>query len=118
MARFSNIETGPGELAALCDEIVALAAELDCRVEGPVLDVKDRQSLERAAIALATENALPLAQTVAELMEAQIVSIDQVIIDGCKWNQDPETRAAQPDIRSLTCTAEVTVRYIFAVPSR
>lgn len=116
MSRFSNRETGPALFATLCDNMVLVAEALESQVEGPLLAVRDRQAVEQAAAALATENALPLAQAVAELMNAQITAVDHVAIEQCTWNADPDTKATLPDMRRITCTARVRVTYAFSAP--
>ena len=114
MTRFSNRETGPELFATLCDDMVAMARHLECDLEGPVLTVRSPEAVEQAAVALATENALPTAASVAELMNAHIISVDHVAVGECVWNDDPEARATLPDIRRLTCRARVKVRYVFS----
>jgi len=114
MNPFSNRETGPEQFAGLCDKMAALAEALECYIEGPMLGVQDPGAVEQDATALATENALPVAQATAELMNAQISAVEHVIIEACAWNAAPDTRAPLPDVRRLTCTARVHVTYAFS----
>ncbi len=114
MNPFNNRETGPEMFAAVCDKMAALAPTLECFVEGPILGVQDPSAVEQAAVGLATENALPLAQAIAELMNSQIVAVDHVIVEECVWNADPDTKATLPDMRRITCTARVRVTYAFS----
>lgn len=114
MNTFNSRETGPEMFAQVCDSLTTLAAKLECPIEGPVFSVQDKGAIERSAIALAVENALPAAQTVAEMMNAFIGAVDSVAIQECAWNAPPDTQAATPDMRRLTCTAHVRVTYAFS----
>ncbi|MDQ1256960.1 MAG: hypothetical protein QG656_1560 [Candidatus Hydrogenedentes bacterium] len=118
MNTFSNIETGPGLFAALCDDMAGLSETLECSAEGPFLNVGNPKAIEQTAVGLATEDALPIAQATAELMNAQIAAVEHVDIEECVWNEDPEIKAAQPDMRRLTCTARVHITYAFSVPGQ
>ena len=114
MARFSNRETGPGLFAGLCDDMVALAEGLGCALEGPLLDVEDRKGTESTAIGMATRDALPAAQSLAEIMSAHVVAVERVVIQECSWNDPPELRFPLPNLGRLTCTARVRVTYSFS----
>lgn len=116
MNTFSNHETGPALFGALCDQMAQLGQSLACAVEGPSLIVDNPSAVEQSATTLAVENALPLAQAAATLMNAQIVAVDRLAIEPCSWNTDPETKATLPDMRRLTCTSHVRVTYSFVTP--
>jgi len=111
---FSTAEDGPQEFAALCDTIIELAAALKCTAEGPILGVTDADAVEEAAIARAIEKAYPAGKAAAQTMNGQVVAVDKVTILGTEWNASPDTKATQPDIRSMTCTTQVKVVYAFA----
>jgi len=111
---FSTAEEGPQEFAALCDTIIDLAATLKCAAEGPILGVTDADAVEEAAIARAIEKAYPAGKAAAQTMNGQVVAVDKVTIIGTQWNASPDTKAMQPDVRRMTCTAKVKVVYAFA----
>ena len=111
---FSTAEEGPQQFAALCDTIIDLAAALKCAAEGPTLGATDADAVKEAAIARAIEKAYPAGKAAAQIMNGQVVAVDRVVILGTQWNAAPDTRATQPDIRRITCTAKVKVIYAFA----
>ena len=114
MSTFTDRETGPTMFAALCDQMLDTAAKLECLIEGPLFTVQDRPAVEQAAAALALEKALPMAQSLADLMSARVTAVDHVDVEEAAWNAAPDTRAALPDLRRLTCTVRVHVTYAFS----
>ena len=118
MNPFNTREKGPALFAELCDQMTALAEQMDCLIEGPILGVDDRKAVEHNAIALATENALPVAQSVADLMNAQIAAVDHVAIEEPVWNEPPDDRALLPDLWRMTCTARVHMTYAFSAEAQ
>lgn len=113
LVNINNADDGPRRFAALCDNVLTLAENLQCTVQGPELGVEDTESVEAAAIAQATENAYAPARAAAQLMNANVSAVMKLTIESITWNNAPETRATQPDIQSLTCTAKVKVSYLF-----
>jgi len=111
---FSTAEEGPQQFAALCDTIIDLAKALQCEVAGPTLGVADPEAVAEAAIARALEKAYPAGKAAAQVMNGQIVAVDTVKVLGTEWNAAPDSKATQPDIRRMTCTAKVTVVYAFS----
>jgi len=111
---YSSAEEGPRLFAALCDKLTNLAAGLACTIEGPALSVDDKESIEDAAIASATEKAYAPAKAAAQVMNAQIIAVDQVSVESLTWNNAPGVSATQPDLRKLTCMAKVKVTYAFS----
>jgi len=113
-ANFAIPEKGPTMFAALTDQIAALARQLECGVEGPSWDMEEKGSLEEEAIIQAMENAYPSAKAAASAMNAHIMSVERVEVQSIEWNRDPETRAQQPDLQRVTCTARVQIAYAFS----
>ncbi|MBI5094253.1 MAG: hypothetical protein HZB26_17665 [Candidatus Hydrogenedentes bacterium] len=113
---FKNNEEGPKQFAKLCDDILAVALALKCEVDGPLLGVENTKSVEQAAVTLATEKAYPGAEAIAIAMKTQIIGIESASVVSLVWNQDAASKAQQPDIRRLTCTAKVRIWYLYAVP--
>lgn len=113
VAKFSNTEDGPAQFAKLCDDVLALAWAVQCIPEGPILGVSNTKPLEQAAVALAAEKAYPAAEAMALVMKMQIFSVDNAKVLSIVWNQDPHSKAPQPDIRRVTCTARVQVCYSY-----
>jgi len=120
--RFTDAKEGPALFAELCDQVRALAESLAIPRgfrEGPFLGLADTEPVERAAVALAVENAYPVAEAAADVMGAQIDSVLSVKVLDVTWNKDETWRAPLPDLKFTTCTARVHVTYTFiAVASR
>jgi uncharacterized protein YggE len=108
---FADEAEGLKDFAVLCDTLRALAAELNSELEGPELEVRDREVIEQRAIGQAIENAYPHAAGAAQVMRASVVSVENVLIQRVTWNDDPESRLPQPDLRLARCTARVRVSY-------
>lgn len=113
MNAFADAEKGPPAFAALCDHLLDVAAKLECLLEGPLFDVRDRAEVEQAAANIAIEQALPVAQSLAGLMGGHVSVVDRVTVEEAKWNADPDTKAALPDMRRMSCTIRVHVTYAF-----
>lgn len=110
---FLGAEGDVSAFGQLCQRVLDLAAKLDATVEGPVFAVHAREELVQSAVARAVEQALPAAMGAARVMRTRIDSVDTVEVREVVWNRDPESQAAQPQIRRVTCTARVKVRYLF-----
>ena len=111
---YTGAEDGPRLFAGLCDKMATLASGLTCKIEGPTLTAEDKESIEDAAIARATEKAYVPAKAAAHVMNGQVTAVDKVTIEGAVWNKVPGVNAAQPDLQRLTCTATVRVSYAFS----
>lgn len=111
---YTGAEDGPRLFAALCGKLATLASGLSCKIEGPTLTAEDKESIEDAAIARATEKAYVPAKAAAHVMNGQVNAVDKVIIESLVWNKAPGVSAAQPDLQRLTCTATVRVSYAFS----
>jgi len=114
---FKSVDDGPKQFAKLCDDVLELAAAVPgAVVEGPVLGVENTKTIEQAAVTLATEKAYPAAEAIATAMKTQIVGIQSASVISLTWNQDLTSKAAQPDIRRLNCTAKVRIWYLYPTP--
>jgi uncharacterized protein YggE len=111
---YANPKTGLTDFGALCDGMVAFAQSLNCKLEGPSFSSEAKNDLEQTAVARAVEQALNGALGAARVMKTRIDSVDTVTVEDIAWNKDPESRAAQPQVRRVTCTAKVRVRYLFS----
>lgn len=111
---FANPKTGLADFAKLCDGMTALAKTLACTIEGPFFSVAAKSETEQAAVARAVEQALAPALGAAQVLKTRIESVDSVVVKEVVWNREPDTRAAQPQIRRVTCTARVHVKYLFS----
>jgi uncharacterized protein YggE len=111
---FAIPEKGPTTFAKLTDQIAALARQLECGVEGPSWHVEKKEALEEEAIVQAMENAYPSAKAAASAMNGHVLSVERVEVQSIEWNRDPETRAQQPDLQRITCTARVKIAYAFS----
>lgn len=107
---------GTSRLAQLYEAIRACASGAECGVTGPVASVRDKRLVEQAAIGKAIENAYPKAEGAARVMNAQIVSVEHVVIEEVAWGVPPEPWVPFPDLKRLACRARVTVTYGFAAP--
>lgn len=116
MVPFKGGDEEVQQFAKLCDAILATAWALQCTVEGPILGVEDTKPVEQAAIARATAKAYVPAEAVATAMSTRIVGIDHVSVEAVTWNKDPHTKAHQPDLKRVTCTAKVKIWYVYATP--
>jgi uncharacterized protein YggE len=111
---FTSAEEGPLLFAGLCDKIIALASGVKAEIDGPAFFVEDKESVENAAIARATEKAYVPAKAAALVMNGQIIAVDRVEVASIVWNKAPDVNAAQPDLQKLTCTAVVRISYAFS----
>jgi uncharacterized protein YggE len=114
MTSYTTPPDGPKLFAALCDEITVLAASVSCHVEGPILGVEDKDAVEDAAVGRATEKAYPTAKAAAQIMKAQVTSVDKVSVESIIWNTVAGVHATEPTLRRVTCTVRVRVSYTFA----
>lgn len=111
---FSTGAEGPGEFAALCDTMVEIAGALGCVADGPALGSEDKSAVGEAAISKAIENAYPQARAAAQIMNAQIASVEKIQVLDVLWNQTAAPAELASDIRRLTCMAKVRVTYLLA----
>ena len=111
---YTSAAEGPRLFASLCDKMATLAGGLSSIIEGPVLIVEDKEAIEAAAIARATEKAYAPAKAAAQVMSGQIIAVDKVAVTSLVWNKVPGVNATQPDLQKLTCTATVKVSYAFS----
>jgi uncharacterized protein YggE len=110
---YTTADDGPERFAELCDTLQTMATENECKLEGPFFGVNARDTMQEAAIARAIEQALPPAEAAARIMQSRIQTVDHVEILSIAWNRELESRAPQPQIRRVTCTARVKVRYTY-----
>ncbi len=112
-APFFGRDNGPQELAQLCDAMRAISETLQMRLAGPRLELRDTDALARNAVARAVENAYPLAENTAELMQSRISAVETVEILEIRWERtvEGEDEAALRD--RITCSAQVRVTYNF-----
>jgi len=85
IVRFSSDDDKTKAYASLCDDMAALARDLECTIFGPTLEAEDPELVEQEAIARATENALYQADAVAPLLESQIFAVQAVEVLEVKW---------------------------------
>lgn len=111
LAPFSKPDVGPLQFARLCDKVSALGVALGCRVSGPHLEVADKDSLSRAAVTAATENAFSAAEAIAGVLRSAIFAVDSVQILDIEYNQPLETQTYEPTLKQVSCTARVRVVY-------
>lgn len=114
LGAYTHPETGYKQFAALCDRLAAIAADLECGFEGPFLQVRDPESVVRAAVTRATENAYGAAEAIAAALNSTIFAVETVSISGVVWNETPGHRGAQPTLKEMSCTANVRVIYVLA----
>lgn len=111
MANYVAGRKGAERFAVLCGRVAALARELGCEAQGPLLEVDDRAKLVRAATIHATENAYAPASAVAEALKSNIYTVDTVQVLEVRWNEPLDSEATEPNIRQVSCTASVRVTY-------
>jgi uncharacterized protein YggE len=107
-------EEGPKAFAVLCDAISAIATTLGAQPKGPALGIDDTSSVQDTAIKRAIEKAYSPAEASARIMNAQIISVSKVNVQGITWNDAPEFPSTQPELARLNCTARVRVTYMFS----
>ena len=101
------------EFARLCDAMRAVSETLDARLAGPRVELRDTDSLARNAVARAVENAYPLAESTAELMQSRISAVDSVEVLEIRWERIVEGEEETVLRDRITCTAQVRVTYAF-----
>lgn len=111
MSSFVSAETGGRQFAALCDKMADLAKDIGAVAEGPILSMQNPEAIVRSAVAKATESAYPTAEAVATELKTPIFAVASVHVIGVTWNTEEDTRAPQPTLRRITCTATVRVSY-------
>lgn len=111
MSNFVSAETGNRQFAALCDKVADLAKDVGVAAEGPIFSMQNPETLMRSAVAKATESAYPAAEAIATELKTPIFAVASVHLMGVTWNTEEESRAPQPTLRRLTCTATVRVSY-------
>ena len=115
MSNFVSAETGNRQFAGLCDKVADLAKDMGAALEGPLFSVQTPEALARAAIAKATESAYPYAEAIATELKTSIFAVASVNVVNVAWNEQEDTRAPQPTVRRVACTATVRVSYEVAV---
>ena len=98
----------------LCDQMAALAAAMEAKIEGPKLGIVNTDAVIESSVAKAAENAYPAGRAAALALSSQIVSVDRMTVDQIEWDKDPDTKMPQPDMDRIRCTAKVTITYIFS----
>jgi hypothetical protein len=111
MSKFTQHDAGAMLFADLCDTLKTIAANLNARVDEPVLLSSKENNLAQQAVVIATENALDLANAVAETLLTSVYSVEEVEILGLTWNKTPRFKGVEPNIRQIACTARVKVTY-------
>ena len=109
---FRNPEDGMEQFAEVCDGVRQVAEDLDASLEGPYYDVVDRASVEQTAVNRAMEEAYPLANSAAQLMQGRIRAVDHVEILEISWERP--MRATEEALQErMICLARVRVTYAF-----
>lgn len=114
-APFSKPEVGLIQFARLCDKVYSLGRALDCRVSGPHLETADKESLARAAVTAATENAYSAAEAIAGVLRSAVFAVDSVQILDIEYNRPLDTQTYEPNFKQVSCTARVRVVYTLTV---
>jgi len=109
---FRNPEDGMEQFAEVCDGLRQVAEDLDASLEGPYYDVADRDSVEQTAVNRAMEEAYPLANSAAQLMQGRIRAVDHVEILEISWER-PVRSAEEALQERMICVARVRVTYAF-----
>ncbi len=110
---FLDPEEGMERFAQACDGVRRVAGDLDSSLEGPYYDVADRASVEQTAVNRAMEEAYPLANSAAQLMQGRIRAVDHVEILDISWERP--MRSEEEALRErMVCVARVRVTYAFA----
>ncbi len=117
LAGFRNSKTGPADFAAACDAMRQLAKDLKCSLNGPDLRVLDTKAIESAVLGMAVENAYSGGEAVSRSMQATITTVENVRVLEVAWKDRAAEPGAKPDLKRITCTATVAVKYT-AAPSR
>ena len=99
------------EFGMLCDKVAAAAASVGGTLRGPQLDTSQRDALMKQAVKLAIENAYPAAEAASEALKSSFYSVDSVRITSITWNRTPDSEAPEPNLRRISCTAELRVVY-------
>lgn len=102
--------------ATAADKVAEIAAEFECDVDGPVLDVGDRSELENKAVQRAIENAYTRAQAAATIMRVEIVSVDRVTIESVKWHDRPNAPGQEASADRIGVTVNIRVAYLALPP--
>lgn len=122
---FMDPQTGPNEFSTLCDKVRDIAKTLEVgdqtllgkryrqALEGPLFGAEGKQNAESAAIALAVENAYPAAEAAAKSMQTQVIAVDNIRVNEIVWGKNPETPLQESNYNQISCTARVTVTYVF-----
>ncbi|MCK5642983.1 MAG: SIMPL domain-containing protein [Gammaproteobacteria bacterium] len=108
---FAKSGTGARAFGTLCDTLSNIAKKLNVTLNGPFPETAQKDEIIRQAIALATENAYPPAEAAAEALDSIFYAVDTVQIVKIHWNRTPDSEAAEPNLRRITCTAEIRVVY-------
>jgi len=103
--------------AAAVDSIAKIAADIECTIDGPALDVGDRAELEQKAVQRAIENAYARAQAAATVMRLEIVSVDRVIIETVTWHDRPGQSTHEASADRISVTVEIRIAYLALPPS-
>jgi len=117
MIPFLDVEDGSALFAKLLDMMKTVADESKALIEGPFLSAEAAKTVAEEAVKLAMEDAYRLGEAAALSMDSAIFGVDSVAVVSIVWNDDPELRAAQPDLRTLRCTATVDMTYASAPPT-
>jgi uncharacterized protein YggE len=114
LSNYANPDTGRQEFAVLCDNLAAVATQLEATIAGPQLELRDEDMLIRTAAAQATEDAYPAAEAIATALKSTIFAVETVSLSEVVWNQTPETQAPLPNFKAISCTVRVRVIYALA----
>lgn len=102
--------------ATAVDKVSAVAAELDCTIDGPTLDVGNRDELENIAVQRAIENAYTRAQAAATVMRLAIVSVDHVTIEAVTWHNRPDQSEYEASADRISVTVDIRIAYLALPP--
>lgn len=107
LGTYQTSATGYAEFGALCDKLKTLASDMGCGISQPVFAVADTKSAESTVIGTAVENAYGWGEGVARILGAVITSVENVRVVDVKWAESAE-------LKRMTCTATVSVKYTAA----
>lgn len=114
--QFTVGDDAPQKFAALYDHMMAIANTVKSGLQPVTYEVGDPAATEAAAVARAVEKAYPNAKATADILSARIVSVGNVRVNSVTWS-NPASPPDEYNIRRMTCTAHVSVSYIYVPAS-
>lgn len=99
----------------LCNTLSALAATLEGEIQQPIFSHTQAEDYERQAIQMATENAYPPGEAIAESLGTSIYAVDTVDLVKVSWKVDVADVPTEPTLTKIVCSASVNVRYALSL---